>query len=134
MVVTEQDEREQLEEAEVEVVPTECELEILVVDVVNEILEVLSLFVKHQPCDGSGNLLLTPIRHESRLPRRVREVALVVPVASEFRAKLGLLVPVVSGLVQLVEDLAKCLESPSRCRSPFRYQPSAVGKTPFAAS
>jgi len=41
MVVTEQDEREQLEEAEVEVVPTECELEILVVDVVNEILEVL---------------------------------------------------------------------------------------------
>jgi len=50
------------------------------------------------------------LRESSLFVRCVWEVALAVRVVPQFRAKLRLLVPVVSGLVQLVEDLVERLE------------------------
>ncbi|CDK39602.1 hypothetical protein BN903_1 [Halorubrum sp. AJ67] len=104
-VLAQEHEREQLEEAEREVVPPQGEPDVLDVDVVDERLELLAVLEEGVP----RNVVVEPLRpapaSEFRLRGRVAEVRLVPPEAAQVLTERRLLPPVVSRLIRGVEQL-----------------------------
>jgi hypothetical protein len=107
LVLAEEDEREQLKEAEAEVVAAQREPEVPVVDVVDERLELRPVLAEHFVRHLVVEPLRPPAAPDLGLRRRVREVRLVAAEAAQVLAQLRLFPAVVPGAVHRVEPLSE---------------------------
>ncbi|ELZ43734.1 hypothetical protein C464_16332 [Halorubrum coriense DSM 10284] len=108
MVFTQQDEREQLKEPEVQVIPSKRKLKIGVINVMDELLEYCSIVLEDAFCDVRSDLLAVP----PKLPlfRGVWEVGFLLPVVVELLSELRLLAATVSSFIYVGEQRLKRCE------------------------